>query len=53
MGDFTFLHIPLNFSVNLLISKVVTLAENALYRGRWVALLISKHISRINEPSRG
>lgn len=29
------------------------LAKNALYRGRRVALLISMHISRLNEPSRG
>jgi hypothetical protein len=29
------------------------LGVNALYRGRWVALLISKHISRIHEPARG
>ncbi|WP_445638391.1 DUF3891 domain-containing protein [Nostoc sp. DSM 114161] len=33
--------------------KVANLAKNALYRGRWVALLISMHISRLNEPSRG
>jgi hypothetical protein len=33
--------------------KTANLAKNALYRGRWVALLISMHISRLNEPSRG
>ncbi|MCC5620484.1 DUF3891 family protein [Nostoc sp. CHAB 5715] len=35
------------------IKKVADLAKNARYRGRWVALLISMHISRLNEPSRG
>jgi Protein of unknown function (DUF3891) len=35
------------------ISKLAELAKNARYRGRWVALLISMHISRLNEPSRG
>ncbi|MEH2164656.1 MAG: DUF3891 family protein [Nostoc sp.] len=35
------------------ISKLDDLAKNARYRGRWVALLISMHISRLNEPSRG
>ncbi|WP_392535196.1 DUF3891 family protein [Nostoc sp. C117] len=35
------------------IHKNANLAKNALYRGRWVALLISMHISRLNEPSRG
>jgi hypothetical protein len=35
------------------IQKLADLAKNALYRGRWVALLISMHISRLNEPSRG
>ncbi|MCC5611348.1 DUF3891 family protein [Nostoc sp. CHAB 5834] len=34
------------------IKKVAELAKNARYRGRWVALLISMHISRLNEPSR-
>ncbi|MBW4613757.1 MAG: DUF3891 family protein [Desmonostoc vinosum HA7617-LM4] len=33
--------------------KLAELAKNALYRGRWVALLISMHISRLNEPKRG
>ncbi|RCJ21047.1 hypothetical protein A6S26_25440 [Nostoc sp. ATCC 43529] len=35
------------------VEKTANLAKNALYRGRWVALLISMHISRLNEPSRG
>ncbi|MDZ8187910.1 MAG: DUF3891 family protein [Nostoc sp. ChiSLP02] len=35
------------------VQKTANLAKNALYRGRWVALLISMHISRLNEPSRG
>jgi hypothetical protein len=35
------------------IQKLADLAKNALYRGRWVALLISMHISRLNEASRG
>ncbi|MFN6513669.1 MAG: DUF3891 family protein [Nostoc sp. CreGUA01] len=35
------------------IQKNANLAKDALYRGRWVALLISMHISRLNEPSRG
>ncbi|MEH2324295.1 MAG: DUF3891 family protein [Nostoc sp.] len=35
------------------ISKLADLVNNARYRGRWVALLISMHISRLNEPSRG
>jgi hypothetical protein len=35
------------------IQKLADLAKNALYRGRWVALLISMHISRLNESSRG
>jgi len=35
------------------VEKNANLAKNALYRGRWVALLISMHISRLNEPSRG
>ncbi|MDF5735982.1 MULTISPECIES: DUF3891 family protein [unclassified Nostoc] len=35
------------------VDKLTDLAKNALYRGRWVALLISMHISRLNEPRRG
>ncbi|QLE58011.1 DUF3891 family protein [Nostoc sp. TCL26-01] len=33
--------------------KLADLAKNARYRGRWVALLISMHISRLNESRRG
>lgn len=33
--------------------KLADLANNARYRGRWVAMLISMHISRLNEPKRG
>ncbi|MBD2355882.1 DUF3891 family protein [Tolypothrix sp. FACHB-123] len=44
--DFTLKH-----STNL--DKIDKLAKNALYRGRWVALLISKHISRLYEGKRG
>jgi len=35
------------------VKKLANLAKNARYRGRWVALLISMHISRLNEPGRG
>lgn len=35
------------------IKPLVDLTKNALYRGRWVALLISMHVSRLNEPKRG
>ncbi|MBD2292034.1 DUF3891 family protein [Anabaena sphaerica FACHB-251] len=46
---------PMDFMLNpnIDVAKIATLAKNAHYRGRWVALLISKHISRINEPNRG
>ncbi len=33
--------------------KLADLANNARYRGRWVAMLISMHISRLNEHRRG
>jgi hypothetical protein len=33
--------------------KLADLAKNARYRGRWVAMLISMHISRLNEHKRG
>ncbi|WP_375504978.1 DUF3891 family protein [uncultured Nostoc sp.] len=39
--------------VEIGIKKLADLAKNARYRGRWVALLISMHISRLNESSRG
>jgi hypothetical protein len=35
------------------VEKIAKLVKNALYRGRWVALLISKHMSRLNESKRG
>jgi Protein of unknown function (DUF3891) len=35
------------------VEKMANLVKNARYRGRWVALLISKHMSRLNEPNRG
>jgi len=35
------------------INRLGELAKNARYRGRWVALLISMHISRLNESSQG
>jgi Protein of unknown function (DUF3891) len=35
------------------VEKMANLVKNARYRGRWVALLISKHMSRLNEPKRG
>jgi hypothetical protein len=48
--DFT---LDSNTDVDAGVDKLAELAKNALYRGRWVALLISMHISRLNEPSRG
>lgn len=42
-----------NADVDPGVDKLAELAKNALYRGRWVALLISLHISRLNEPKRG
>lgn len=46
---------PMDFTLHreMSLDKLVNLAKNARYRGRWVALLISKHISRLNEPQRG
>ena len=46
---------PMDFMLNPVIDveKMANLVNNARYRGRWVALLISKHMSRLNEPSRG
>jgi hypothetical protein len=35
------------------VKKLADLVSNARYRGRWVTLLISKHLSRLNEPKRG
>lgn len=47
---------PLDFTLQqggVYSDSVAQLAKNARYRGRWVALLISKHISRLHEPNRG
>ncbi|MCC5616075.1 DUF3891 family protein [Nostoc sp. CHAB 5836] len=42
-----------NTNVDAGVDKLAKVAKNALYRGRWVALLTSMHISRLHEPSRG
>jgi hypothetical protein len=46
---------PLDFTLNHSTSmdKLRELTKNARYRGRWVALLISKHMSFLNEGTRG
>lgn len=46
---------PLDFTLDTetSIEKLRTLTTNALYRGRWVALLISMHTSFLNEGKRG
>ena len=46
---------PLDFTLDkeTAIGKLRELTKNARYRGRWVALLISKHVSFINEGKRG
>jgi hypothetical protein len=46
---------PLDFtlSTETSLEKLATLAKNARYRGRWVAMLISMHLSRLNEVKRG
>jgi Protein of unknown function (DUF3891) len=46
---------PMDFTLNqdTDLKKLADLANNARYRGRWVALLISMHISRLNEQKRG
>jgi hypothetical protein len=46
---------PLDFTLDKSTSmeKLRELTKNALYRGRWVALLISKHMSFLNEGKRG
>jgi Protein of unknown function (DUF3891) len=46
---------PMDFtlSTETSIEKLVKHAKNARYRGRWVALLISMHMSRLNESKRG
>jgi hypothetical protein len=46
---------PLDFTLDksTSIGKLRELTKNALYRGRWVALMISKHMSFLNEGKRG
>ena len=46
---------PLDFTVDkkTSIKKLRVLTENARYRGRWVAMLISMHTSFLNEGKRG
>ena len=46
---------PLDFTLDpsTSLEKLREMAKNALYRGRWVALLISKHMSFLNEGKRG
>ena len=46
---------PRDFTLNqdISIQPLADLAKNARYRGRWVSLLISMHISRLHEPKRG
>lgn len=46
---------PLDFTLDqeANIPKMRQFTRNALYRGRWVALLISMHMSFLNEGSRG
>ncbi|MBE9003457.1 DUF3891 family protein [Fortiea sp. LEGE XX443] len=46
---------PMDFMLNpnIDVDKLANLVKNAHYRGRWVTLLISKHLCRINETNRG
>jgi len=46
---------PMDFTLNQTtsIQQLVDLVKGARYRGRWVALLISKHLSRLLEVKRG
>lgn len=46
---------PMDFTLNQTTSveQLINLVKGARYRGRWVALLISRHISRLNEVKRG
>jgi hypothetical protein len=46
---------PLDFTLDKSTSleKLRELTTNARYRGRWVALLISRHVSYLNEAKRG
>ncbi|BAY98658.1 hypothetical protein NIES37_26100 [Tolypothrix tenuis PCC 7101] len=46
---------PLDFTLSTEtdVKKIANLVKNARYRGRWVALLISKHMSRLHGAKRG
>ena len=46
---------PLDFTLDKKtdLKKLRSLAQNSRYRGRWVAMLISMHISFLNEGKRG
>jgi len=46
---------PLNFTLDKTtdLKKLIEFTKNARYRGRWVALLISMHMSFLNEAKRG
>jgi Protein of unknown function (DUF3891) len=46
---------PLNFTLDKKtdLKKLVEFTKNARYRGRWVAMLISMHMSFLNEAKRG
>lgn len=46
---------PLDFTLDkeTAVEKLRGLVNNARYRGRWVAMLISMHTSFLNEPKRG
>jgi hypothetical protein len=46
---------PMDFTMipEISVPQLRKLANNALYRGRWVALLISMHLSKLHEPNRG
>ncbi|MCC5635910.1 DUF3891 family protein [Nostoc sp. CHAB 5844] len=46
---------PMDFMLNpaIDVEKLDNLIKNAHYRGRWVTLLISKHLCRLNESRRG
>lgn len=47
--------VPMDFTLSkdTSVPKLRGLTTNARYRGRWVALLISMHMSRLNESKRG
>ncbi|BAY59990.1 hypothetical protein NIES22_00470 [Calothrix brevissima NIES-22] len=45
---------PMDFTLgkDVLVDKQINLVKNARYRGRWVALLISRHVSYLYEGNR-